>query len=342
MKYPSPLVKGSRIAVTAFSSGVPEALHKRLDIVLANLKNSGFEVVEGSCLRENVKHVSSSAQLRAQELMNFLCDDSIAAVAPPWGGEFAMDILPLLDYERLKAVKPKWVFGFSDVSTVSVALMSKLGWSTVHSSNLMDLHPDESDLLISKTLHWLGQNEGSQFIQQSSESYQLDGSLFADDPDYTLNKTEATAWKVVTKHDDVNFSGRLIGGCFDTMTHLIGTEYFDIEILHDKFSNDGVILYLENAEMSPTVLKRALQSLKYKGVFDRLNGLLFGRNAVTDNCGKAVSCEEVFIEVTKDLDIPVVYDVDIGHLPPNMTLLNGAYAEVFVKKGAGTILQRLR
>jgi muramoyltetrapeptide carboxypeptidase len=342
MKYPSPLIKGSKIAITAFSSGVPEELHQRLDIVISNLKKSGFDVVEGNCLRENIKHVSSSSELRAQELMKFLCDETISAIAPPWGGEFAMDILPLLDYERLKTVKPKWIFGYSDVSTIAVALMTKLGWSTVHCSNLMELHPNESDELTSSTLHWLEQSEGSEFVQCSSESYQIAGSSFIDEPNCTLNKTESTRWKIIGINDEVNFSGHLIGGCFDTITHLIGTEYFDIEKLRNQFLKDGLILYLENAEMSPTVLKRALQSLKFKGVFKYCNGLLFGRNAVIDNCGKAISGEEAFISVVKDLDIPVVYDVDIGHLSPNMTLLNGSYAEVFVSCGAGKVRQTLK
>ena len=128
MKYPSPLKKGSKIAVTAFSSGVAVSCHQRLDIVLANLKDLGFEVIEGQCLREDIKHVSASKQLRAQELTEFLCDDTIDAIMPPWGGELAMDILPLLDYEQLKSVKPKWIMGFSDVSTVLAALTTKLGW----------------------------------------------------------------------------------------------------------------------------------------------------------------------------------------------------------------------
>ena len=101
MKYPVPLGKGSRVAITAFSSGVPSSLHKRLDIVIENLKKQGFEVIEGECLRENTKHVSASAKHRAAEFMQFLCDDTIDAIAPPWGGEFAMDILPLLDYEKI-------------------------------------------------------------------------------------------------------------------------------------------------------------------------------------------------------------------------------------------------
>lgn len=341
MKYPEPLKKGSRIAITAVSSGVPEPFHQRLDTVIAHLQNLGFEVVEGQCLRADFKHASASAQNRANELMAFLCDDSIAAVAPPWGGEFAIDILPLLDYEKLKTVKPKWFFGFSDVSTVAAALMFKLGWATVHSANLMQLHPDESDELTASTLGWLNQAEGSRFIQVSSDAYQLNGDSFDEKPDATLNKTELTEWKVFGSSNEAHFSGRLVGGCFDTIIHLLGTEYFQIKALRERFKEDGLILYLESAEMSPTFLKRALQSFKYKGVFDHLNGLLFGRNAVTDKCGKDISCEEAFLEVAQELAIPIIYDVDIGHLPPNITLFNGAFAEVSVSHGKGQITQIL-
>ncbi len=341
MKYPVPLGKGSRVAVTAFSSGVPSSLHKRLNIVIENLKKQDFEVIEGECLRENTKHVSACAKHRAAEFMRFLCDDSINAVVPPWGGEFAMDILPLLDYEKLQTVKPKWILGYSDVSTVSTALMTKLGWVTVHCSNLMDLHPNESDWLTSSTLNWLTKAEGSSFEQHSSKYYQIDGSSFSDDPNFTLNTTEPTVWKI-SGNQEVVFSGRLVGGCFDTMMHLIGTEYFDIHLLHKRFKIDGLILYLENVEMSPTVFKRALQSLKYKGVFELCNGLLIGRSSVLDKCGKDITIEEALTEVTKDLEIPVVYDVDIGHLPPNMTILNGSYAEVVMNGNAGKIRQTLK
>ncbi|MBB1315902.1 S66 peptidase family protein [Aliivibrio sp. SR45-2] len=332
MKYPLPLIKGSKIAVTAFSSGVPASLHKRLCIVIENLKEYGFKVVEGECLYENNCHVSASAEQRAAEFMTFLCDDTFDAVVPPWGGEFAMDILPLLDYEKLRTVKPKWVFGYSDVSTISTALTTKLDWVTVHSSNLMDLHPSESEILTASTIKWLMLPVGAHFEQCSSTYYQIDGSSFSKDPNFTFNRTELTEWKLSGNKKN-SFSGRLIGGCFDTMMHLVGTEYFDIDKLHRKFAPEGLILYLENVEMSPTVFKRALQSLKYKGVFQLCNGLLIGRSSVLDRCGKDITVQDALLEVTEDLNIPVIYDADIGHLPPNMTLFNGSYAEVDYNKG---------
>ncbi len=42
-----------------------------------------------------------------------------------------------------------------------------------------------------------------------------------------------------------------------------------------------------------------------------------------------------------DLEIPVIYEVDIGHLPPQLTFINGAYADILVKNGEGKITQKL-
>lgn len=150
--------------------------------------------------------------------------------------------LPLLDYERLTTAKPKWIIGYSDVSTVSTALTMKLGWCTVHSANLMELHPEETDQLTSNTLKWLTLREGEQFTQQPSRRYQSQ----ADIPDATLNCTEPTLWKVAGENREVRFSGRLIGSCFDTITHLINTPYFDLNTFCQRFQTDGVILYVNN------------------------------------------------------------------------------------------------
>ncbi|NOU53142.1 LD-carboxypeptidase [Pseudoalteromonas sp. JBTF-M23] len=343
MLYPSTLKPGSKIAVTAFSSGVNEAFHPRLERVLTHLRSSGFDVIEGECLQENYQHVSATPEQRSAELMAFLCDDSIAAIAPPWGGEFAMEILPLLDFDRLKTAKPKWLFGFSDISTVQLALMSKLGWSSMHSANLMQLHPNEKDALTRQTLEHLKSAQlGYRFLQHSSTLYQLQGESFANNPDSVLRSTEQTRWKTYPQDSAVTLKGRLIGGCLDTLQYLIGTDYLDLAKLKQRFAPEGIVLYIENAELSPTALKRALLSLRFRGVFEQINGLLVGRNAVTDDGTKDIRSEQALLDVICALSIPVIYDADIGHLPPNMTLFNGAYAHVHVSSEQGQIVQTLR
>jgi len=333
MQYPNPLISGSTIAVTAFSSGVDSPLHLRLDIVLEYLRHLGFNVIEGQCLRENVNHVSAPLKQRAIELMTFLMDDSIDAVMPPWGGEICMDLLPLLDFELLKTAKPKWLVGFSDVSTIAVALTAKLGWASVHSANLMQLHPDEVDPLTTALFTHLQSPKGHSFTQYASAQYQLTGRSFVDDPHSILTTTETTHWQVLGDSDFALFSGRLIGGCLDTLSHFVGSEYFDLTAFIQLYDEDGVIFYFENAEMLPTTLLRCLLGMKYKGLFSQLNGILIGRNAVLDNQDKCITGMDAFDQALGDLGIPIIFNVDIGHLPPNLTLINGALAQVSLSQG---------
>ncbi len=72
---------------------------------------------------------SEPAADRARELMAMLTDPGIRAVVPPWGGETAIDLLPLLDWDRLRTAEPTWFVGFSDVSTLLTPLSHRsTGW----------------------------------------------------------------------------------------------------------------------------------------------------------------------------------------------------------------------
>ena len=147
MIYPAPLRSGDRVAVTAPSSGVLPALHARLDVVLGHLRAQGFRVTEGRCLRDEVASASAPADERAAELMAFLLRDDIAAIIPPWGGELAIELLDRLDWPALENARPKWLLGYSDTSTLMLALTLRLGWATAHGPCLMDLAPGQNDLL---------------------------------------------------------------------------------------------------------------------------------------------------------------------------------------------------
>lgn len=122
MIYPKPLHRGARIAVTAPSSGVLPALHPRLNLVIAHLRAQGFGVEEGLCLRDEKLSASAPATQRAAELMQLLLRDDVDAIFPPWGGELAIELLDLLDWNALKSAKPKWLIGYSDTSTLMLAL----------------------------------------------------------------------------------------------------------------------------------------------------------------------------------------------------------------------------
>ncbi|MEV6592292.1 LD-carboxypeptidase [Streptomyces acidicola] len=77
----------------------------RLHVAVRDVQDRGYEVVIGRCM-DGSGHVSASAADRASELMSKLVDPTIRAIVPPWGGETAIDLLPLLDWNRLREAGP--------------------------------------------------------------------------------------------------------------------------------------------------------------------------------------------------------------------------------------------
>src|SRR3954468_4401702 len=100
VRYPAPLKPGDRIGVTAPSSGVAPRLLPRFEVCLTSLREQGYDVVVGRCV-DGDSHISATRDERATELMGMLTDPEIRAVFPPWGGETAIDLLDVLDWDAL-------------------------------------------------------------------------------------------------------------------------------------------------------------------------------------------------------------------------------------------------
>jgi muramoyltetrapeptide carboxypeptidase len=339
--FPKPLRPGDLIAVTAPSSGVSGPALARLDLVLEHMRSMGYRIVEGRCLRSEYKNASAPREQRAQELMQFLIDPTVSAILPPWGGELASELLELLDFVALRSIQPKWLLGFSDLSTLQLPLTLVSGWATAHGSNMMDLAPTQTDPLTTSVLAVLASDFTSPVRQDSSALYQKKWVDFAIRADAPLNLTERTEWKRLDGSTaPVAVSGRLIGGCLDTIAWLAGSRFGDIPTFVRNSGDRGAILYLENDEMAPPGLVRALLSLRRHHWFDGLSGLLIGRNAGPVPASyESLSYTEALAATLGDLPYPVLYDVDIGHQPPQFTLVNGAVAHVQFRGGQGSIAQ---
>ena len=341
--YPAPLQPGSRIAVTAPSSGVAPPLHARLDLCLAHLRTQGFVVEEGACLRDEQRSASASADARAAELQALLLRDDIDAVIPPWGGELAIELLDRLDWPALAAAKPKWALGYSDSSTWMLPLTLRLNWATAHGPCLMDLVPNQQDALTRGAMAVLATAPGGSVTQHASDRWQLHWADFAHVPDGAYNLTERTHWRRLDgAAQDTHFAGRLIGGCIDTLMLLAGSPYGNVAGFITRHRADGVVLFLENAEQSPTAFVRALHALRWAGWLDGLAGVLIGRSAAPDSTAPdALRYADALQQTLGGLPCPVLVDVDIGHLPPQLVLVNGALAHVQCSAdGRGWIEQR--
>ena len=99
-----------------------------------------------------------------------------------------------------------------------------------------------------------------------------------------------------------------------------------------------MLLYLENSEQKPFDVYRTLMSMKYAGWFDHVNGIIFGRNTGLDN--EDFSYLEALNRAFENFSIPIIYDADIGHKPPQMTMINGSLGNLKVENGKAIFEQQ--
>nr|WP_246494768.1 S66 peptidase family protein [Brenneria izadpanahii] len=254
-----------------------------------------------------------------------------------------MELLELIDFDRLAQTAPKWFVGFSDLSTLHFPLTTLSGWATVHGPNLMDLGARVLDPTTQGIWSVLESERGTLNKQLSSSAYQKEENNWGTDTDAGFNLTQQTEWKRLDgKTAAAGFKGRLIGGCLDTISRLAGTRFGNLPQFCEQNKGDGVILYFENVEMRPCELTRALLSMRMHGWFDGLTGILIGRSAAPEVAEpERQNYLDALISALSYLTIPILYDVDIGHIPPQLSLVNGALASVSFNGKGGAITQQL-
>jgi len=336
IKYPF-LENGATIGVTAPSSGVDEELHNMFKQSFERMKKEGYKVVCGETVWTQEKAKSSSAEKRANEFMNMMQDENIDLIIPPWGGELLIEILEELDFEK---INKKWVLGYSDTSLLLLAITLKTGIATAHGTNLVDLRGVYSDETTAMWQKVLSTESMASITQYSSSKFQKKWQHDTPSP-CVFHLTEETNWKTVSP-DKVNIKGRLLGGCVDIIRHLIGTPYGNVHEFKKKhIENEPVIWYFENCQLTTTDLRRSLVQMKLAGWFEDCSGILFGRSD-GNHPVEDYFVEDVYKDLSNELQIPIIYDIDCGHLPPQITLINGAFAEVEVENGKGVILQHFK
>ena len=333
MQYPELLWKGALIGVCAPSDGVPNHLYERLEKAKKNVEALGYGVVETASVRRTEKNVSADAATRASEFMSLYEEPSVAAIIPPWGGEFLMDMLPFLDFERIAVRPPKWVCGYSDISTLTFAMTLCCDVATIHGSNFMNLgyariHESDAALFTAMSARWIRQERASHWGAFSKWDIESDIYKLAKD----------NRWKVLDGAEECAFQGRVIGGCMDTLCKLIGPRYAKVNPFLRRYARDGFIWTLESCEMSAADIYRTLWQMRECGWFRHCRGILIGRPKGYQDCGD-FTLRDALAQSVGSLGVPVLYDADIGHVPPLMQMINGAMGRVVYKNGHATVMQ---
>lgn len=333
IRYPN-LQVGMTIGVTAPSSGVKEPLHEMVKQAVGRLEAKGYPVVCGETVWTQNKAKSAPATTRANELNALLQNEEIGLIFPPWGGELLIEIVDLIEYAR---IRPKWILGYSDTSVLLLAITLDTGIATAHGANLIDARGAYADETTGMWETVLSTSVGESVQQFSSKLYQKTWDHDHPSP-CVFHLTEPTTWQSASG-TDVRIRGRLLGGCIDVIRHLIGTPYGDISTFQSQFLHGNPILwYLENCELNVSDLRRSLIQMKLAGWFKDCSGILFGRS----DANKPIDGYEaldVYRELAAEIEVPIIYDIDCGHVPPQITFVNGAMAEVELTNGKAIVTQ---
>lgn len=282
---------------------------------------------------DGTTHTSAPARERAAELMRMLLDPGIDLVIPPWGGETAIDLLPHLDFEALGRAEPTWVVGYSDISTLLVPLTLLSGWATIHGPNLMDTPFDLPESLAS----WIdiASSRGGAVIRQSPAGVHHAGEWedWTANPGLTARTWNGSGtWRRLDRGTEpIDVSGRLIGGCIETVAPLTGTRYGDTAHLRGADADAATLVYLEASEENAFLICRALHGMRLAGFFDGASAVMIGRTSAPD--APTLTQDEAVLDALASLDLPIVADVECGHVPPLMSIVNGCSARLV--HGAG-------
>lgn len=323
--YPKFINRNSdTIAVTAPSDGNSSELdYRRLDMAKQRLADLGIKVIETPDVRTSCKGRSSTGAERAEQFMSVWNNPEVSAVISAKGGDFLMEMLPYIDYGRLVS-EPKWFQGYSDNTGLAFTITTISDIATVYCNNFNDYAMNPWHKSIANNWDILC---GADVCQESYKLYQ-NGFFDGEKGDEGYHLTEPVAWRRAGyADDDIDLNGRLIGGCMDILLNLVGTRYDRVCDFISKYKSDGILWYMESFSLSSEAIERGLWQLGEAGWFGNVRGFLFGRPAFFSS-DTDTSYEEAVMNALDRYNVPVILDADIGHKPPQFTMINGAVCRV--------------
>ena len=339
MRYPDFLKDNGNIGFVAPAFGCASEPYKSaFDNALKKLHAMGFGTHEGSnCRMEKGIGISNTPQKCAKELMYEYTNPQNDILMSCGGGELMCEVVPYIDFEKIKAARPRWFMGYSDNTNFTYLSAVLSDTAAVYGPcapafGMEEWHPSLYD-----AMDFLG---GRKLKFSNYDSWEIESLKNDKNPLAVYNTTEMSCIKP-SVDGKIKISGRVIGGCLDCLSNLIGTKFDKTKEFCEKYKEDGQIWFLEACDLNPVSVRRALWQLKNAGWFENARGFLFGRSMHFGEEMFGIDQYNAITDSLEDLGVPVIMDLDIGHLPPMMPIVVGALADTEFSDGKFTIEYKL-
>ena len=293
---PDYLKTGDKVALISPSYFTPmENVEKTADV----LRSWGLEPVIGPNVGKvaDGKYAGTVAE-RVSDIRWALSDRSIKAIICNRGGYGTIQLIDQLTLAELKA-SPKWLVGFSDISTLH-GLLTRAG--------VMSIHGTMSSFLAK------GGTDATSTLMR----------------DLLLGKVPR--YEVPAHKQNIlgQASGTLVGGNVCTFAPNLGSQA-------DATMGKNLILFVEEVEESMHNIDRQMRILQMNGVLDRCRGIILGEFTDCGKEFTYESVEAMLHELLKEYNIPVLCGFPGGHGDVNLPLVMGANVTIDVRNDGATL-----
>lgn len=369
MRYPDFLREKGTIGFVAPSFGCAiEPYKSGFQNAQKRWQEQGYQLQLGpNCYAEDGVGISTAPEKCGKELTDWYCDKNNDCLISCGGGELMCEILDYVDFGRIREAVPKWYLGYSDNTNFTFLLTTLCDTASVYGPcaaafGMEPLHPslyDAMSLLRGEKLVMHG------YDKWERESWKDEENPFVP---YNLTETSVIKYllpdgrtnveslrRAATKHGqpvgttedgrvegenastgseneraaEIEFSGRLLGGCMDCLINLLGTKYDKVTEFTERYREDGIVWFLEACDLNLMGIRRAMWQMEHAGWFRYCKGFLIGRPRIGMDVEEfGIDQYRAVCEMLYRYQVPVLMDLDIGHLPPAMPLICGSMAKV--------------
>lgn len=330
------------VGIVSLSSGIigESFIRFETDIGVRRLKEYGLNVKFMPHALMGLDYIKTHPEKRAEDLLQAFRDPDIDMILCAIGGDDTYRLLPyLFDHNELaNAVNDKVFLGFSD-TTINHLMLHKVGLNTFYGQAFLPDICELSSEMHPYTRKYFEELISTGRIKEISPSdvwYEERKSFEPDQVGKPLIAHPNSGFELL--QGAPAFSGKILGGCIDSMYDFFnGERYADMPILCEKYhlfpdAEDwkGRILLLESSEEKPSPEKyqQSLKYLKERGVFEAVSGVLVGKPM-----DETYSQEyrQLLVQVINKPDLPVVFNLNIGHAMPRCIIPFGVEAVVDVE-----------
>lgn len=294
MIKPERLKKGDMVGLITTSYPVSQQI---IDKSVKYFEDLGLRVKVSKHAADSIGYMAGTPEDRADDLMDMFLDPKIKAIFINGGGRNACQLLPLLDYNKIKR-NPKIFMALSNPSIIANAITAKTDIITFHGP----------------TGYLFGEAGITEFTEQCMKEVIIDGKL--------IGKVKNSSNVELLKKGGIA-KGKLFGGHLLTNRALIGTEYAP--------DWQNVILFLEDCFEELHDFDDHLMHFKLAGIFNKISGLVIGRpEGVEEKLYPSTkeTMQDIILRICRDYKFPILYGLDIGHTDDKVTLPIGAMAEI--------------